>query len=98
MMEVLIEAGADLNIQEKDGQTPLIFCVQDEEIAQVRSLLEEGANVNIKDQDGRTAIMFCGDNYQEMIKIQIDAGADINYTLLQCASGPAEPSISVEVD
>ena len=52
----LIEAGADVNQKEKEGQTPLhtaaLFCYP--KIAQ--ALLDNGADKPIKDNDGQTAL------------------------------------------
>ena len=52
----LIEAGADVNQKEKEGQTPLhtaaLFCYP--KIAQ--ALLDNGADKTIKDNDGQTAL------------------------------------------
>jgi uncharacterized protein len=55
MIKVLIDAGADVNIQSKDGQTALVVVVGsgDEEI--VEMLFKAGANPDIKDALGVSA-------------------------------------------
>ena len=55
IVEVLIEAGADMNIQSKDGQTALVVVVGtgDEDI--VEMLVKAGANPDIKDALGVSA-------------------------------------------
>lgn len=50
---VLIEAGAELNIRNKDGQTPLMLTL-DEDVA--RLLVAEGADISIRDKNGKTAL------------------------------------------
>jgi ankyrin repeat protein len=50
---VLIEAGANINAQNKDGLTPLMNCIASE-VARV--LLAHGADVAIRDARGRTAL------------------------------------------
>jgi len=55
MIKALIEAGADMNIQSKDGQTALVVVVGagDEEIAEM--LVKAGADPDIKDALGVSA-------------------------------------------
>jgi len=55
MVKILIEAGADVNIQSKDGQTALVVVVGagDEELAEM--LVKAGADPDIKDALGVSA-------------------------------------------
>jgi uncharacterized protein len=55
MMKILIEAGANVNVQSKDGQTALVIVVGagDEEIAEM--LVKAGADPDIKDALGVSA-------------------------------------------
>ena len=52
---VLINAGADANIQSKDGQTALIVAVGADEESTVELLLKAGANPDISDHMGMSA-------------------------------------------
>jgi ankyrin repeat protein len=52
---VLINAGADANIQSKDGQTALIVAVGADEEGTVEVLLKAGANPDIADHMGMSA-------------------------------------------
>jgi hypothetical protein len=52
---VLINAGADANIQSKDGQTALIVAVGADEEGTVEVLLKAGANPDISDHMGMSA-------------------------------------------
>ncbi|KAA3630961.1 MAG: ankyrin repeat domain-containing protein, partial [Bacteroidetes bacterium] len=62
----LIEAGADVNFQNKEGSTPLItaafFC--QEEI--VHMLLENGADPNLKNLAGSTALNAVSSDFSEV--------------------------------
>lgn len=50
---MLIKQGANVNIQNKDGISPLINAV-DPEVARV--LIENGADLSLRDKDGKTAL------------------------------------------
>jgi len=65
LISVLLGFGADVNISNRFGQTPLMFvCKQDStgaENIQI-SLLENGADVTAKDSDGNTALHYAAMN------------------------------------
>ncbi len=48
-IKALIEAGADVNLKDKDGSTALIRAVNKQDITMIRFLLNHGANVNEAD-------------------------------------------------
>jgi hypothetical protein len=52
----LIQHGADCNVEDSDGQTPLLLAVTEGLFHIVRVLVEEGGtSVEVRDNDGRTA-------------------------------------------
>ncbi|GBU28778.1 ankyrin domain-containing protein [Treponema sp. R8-4-B8] len=55
MVKILIEAGADVNIQSKDGQTALVVVVGAGDEAIVEMLVKAGADPDIKDALGVSA-------------------------------------------
>ena len=58
-LEVLLQHGADPNIPDPQGITPLMYAAQIYRNAQpLAALLEHGADVNAKDQAGRTAFQW----------------------------------------
>ncbi len=92
----LIKNGADVNLQNNDGYTALMWAVKNGnleihlEICLV--LIEKGADLNVQDKDGRTTLMFAV--YYHDLKLclaLIDKGADLNiqneddYTTLMLA-------------
>ncbi len=55
MMELLIQLGADVNIQDNDGNTPLFLAVFKLNPDKVKLLCENGADSSIKNNAGNTA-------------------------------------------
>ncbi|XP_048250880.1 serine/threonine-protein phosphatase 6 regulatory ankyrin repeat subunit C-like [Haliotis rufescens] len=83
--EQLIAAGADVNVQDKDGNTPLMMAVKTER--NISPLLTAGANVNSKNGLGKTALHLVSDHMYEHALINerqsnteqlIAAGADVS--------------------
>jgi len=56
MINTLLEAGADPNFQDRDGNTALIDAIEFNQTADViEALLKKGANINLKNKKGETA-------------------------------------------
>ena len=53
----LLQAGANVNLQDKNGETPLYKASRNGYTNIVRLLLDAGANPNIQDNGGQTALM-----------------------------------------
>lgn len=76
IVEYLIKNGADVNIQNEDGVTPLHLAAYTEN---ANILLDNGAEINQQDNRGNTplhAAVIAGEEHREMIKFLIDNGAD----------------------
>ena len=75
-VKTLIDAGADVNAKDKDGETPLCYQTN---VKVVKALIDAGADVNAKDKDGKTPLMkaILLSNV-DVVKTLIDAGADVN--------------------
>jgi ankyrin repeat protein len=79
IVRMLLEAGANSNTANGDGQTPLILAVQNNTVEIVRLLLAKNDNtsINNKDNYGNTALWYSIGNPQ-LVKILIAAGANPN--------------------
>lgn len=53
MASLLIEAGADVNIKDKDGKTPLMVAVLNNHEQLVQLLLDKGADATVKNEFGK---------------------------------------------
>ncbi len=78
----LIRAGAEIDVQDPYGVTPLLFAAISGSPETIRRLLKNGANVKAKDADGRTALIESltteNDLPPETIEELIQAGSEVN--------------------
>ncbi|MBO4707505.1 MAG: ankyrin repeat domain-containing protein [Elusimicrobiaceae bacterium] len=73
--KVLINAGADVNMISKEGQTPLLYATYTENTEMVEFLLKSGADVNIKFNNETLLQMAQKAEYTEIVKLLKAAGA-----------------------
>ena len=62
LVEQLLDKGADIDAQTKDGETSLMYACRKHQPAMVRLLLARGARVSAQDKYGETALDYCDDN------------------------------------
>jgi len=83
----LVEAGADLNLQDKHGNTSLAWASSKHDIWPsgkghnkiVGKLIEAGADLNLQNSGGHTPLMHAAINHNtKVINKLIEAGADLN--------------------
>lgn len=87
IMKLLLELGADPNICDKFNGSALmdIACSGNAETA--RLLIEAGANVNNREWFGRTSLMWAAERHSDIVRILLDAGADVSLNSLKSACG-----------
>ena len=80
IMDLLLEAGADPVLPDKDGNTPLIRAAHSGKTAAVRRLLKIEAvrqNINAQNENGATAFFKAvNQGHQEIMDLLLEAGAD----------------------
>lgn len=73
-MEDLIQSGAHINVQNEQGNTPLIIAVIHNRPKVVKTLLEMGADTSIKNNAGNTALDIAHDmGYQEIANMLLES-------------------------
>lgn len=77
-MRFLLDGGADPNVANDFGATPLMWCAGD--AAKVRLLLSKGAKADARSQLGRTSLLIAAayDGATEAARLLIEKGADVN--------------------
>ncbi|KAJ1470373.1 ankyrin repeat-containing domain protein [Baffinella frigidus] len=100
MVQLLLEAGADANLQTYAGDTPLHWTAQKGHAAIARSLIAAGALVNIKTHDSFTALIFAAaHSHYETVQLLLGQGADVSVrtntgqTALHFAAQGGDPTI-----
>ena len=78
-IRLLLRAGADPNIPNRYGRTPLFWVVMNGETELVRLLLQAGADGNAADRYGATPLTFAAESGSvEIAEALLSAGADVN--------------------
>jgi hypothetical protein len=79
MVKRLLDAGADVNAENRAGRTALMMLMEDATPELVRALVEAGALVNMRDDAGNAALAqaaaVCG---ADVVRQLIDLGAKLN--------------------
>ncbi|WP_243526401.1 ankyrin repeat domain-containing protein [Bacillus pseudomycoides] len=77
----LIQQGANINVTDNQGRTPVMIATYGNDIKTARTLIKAGANVNIQDKMKNNPFLYTGaEGYLEILKLSIDAGADPTLT------------------
>lgn len=67
LIELLLDAGADLNAQSENGSTALMVACRNGHIEVVKQLLARNANTHLQNQQGETALQIARKNKNEEI-------------------------------
>jgi ankyrin repeat protein len=77
-VNALLARGAELNIEDHEGATPLIAAVRNRNIEMVRRLLSAGAEVSRVNRSGETALLLATRcNTLPIVKLLIEQHADV---------------------
>lgn len=74
-----LQAGVDVNSQNPDQRTALMFAGFNGHTETAELLISNGANINMTDNVGRGALMFASTGpFNETVKLLLEKGADVN--------------------
>lgn len=76
--EFLINNGADINVKNNHGETPLMYASRVHNIKVVELLIQKNADINAFNNYGNTALMY-GVNNLVTVKLLVENGADVNF-------------------
>ena len=78
VLELLLNAGADVEAKNADGETPLHQAAKNGHADAIKALKEAGADVEAKNADGETPLHLAAKNgHADAIKALKEAGADV---------------------
>ncbi len=81
MSKLLLEHGADPNVQSLDGTTPLMTASLKKSVDVMKLMISKGANINVQAADGTTALILASIYGQkDQIELLVAAGARIDIT------------------
>jgi ankyrin repeat protein len=75
----LLNAGAEVNLKDNVGNTPLMQVATLNNLEALKTLLDAGADVNFKNKQGRTALLLAAsEGLVNNVRALVLGGADIN--------------------
>ena len=78
MVRLLADAGADLNLTDPQGRTPLAIAAECRDFQLVRLLVEAGVDLNIPNNNGETALDFLVDSLSDdSIRHEVSAAVNL---------------------
>jgi ankyrin repeat protein len=76
------ESGLNIDIENNDNMTSLIWCLKNDYLVSAKYLIEEGANVNAMDEHGYTPLHLCATKenvgYVEFVNPLVNQGANVH--------------------
>lgn len=77
----LLEAGADINATDTNGNTVVMTATQKNNVDTVKILIEQGADINIRNDNQDNVLLYSGaEGLLEIVQLAIEAGADTTLT------------------
>ena len=77
----LLEEGADINVRDAQGRTPLMIATYQHNTDMVRTLLQAGADVNIRDNNKENPLLHAAaQGWLDILRLAIEAHADTRLT------------------
>ncbi len=78
LVKALLEHGVRVNVEDSEGNTPLLLATKWGHYDIVQLLLAHRADVNKPDTHGNTPLIIAARNYPGLVSCLLDHGADVN--------------------
>ncbi|OBT88682.1 hypothetical protein VE02_03248 [Pseudogymnoascus sp. 03VT05] len=76
---LLLNLGADVDLKDPVGRTPISYAAENGQERGLQSLIEHGANVDSQDRAGRTPISYAaGNGHSRCLQLLVQKGANAN--------------------
>ncbi|MFM1655496.1 ankyrin repeat domain-containing protein [Brevibacillus sp. B_LB10_24] len=80
-VKALLEQGADVNVRDSRGRTPVMTATYGGHTEAVKTLIDAGADINIRDDRSDNVLLYAGaEGILDIVKLAIEAGADTTLT------------------
>jgi len=77
----LLQEGADINVRDAQGRTPVMIATYQHNTDMVRTLLQAGADVDIRDNNKENPLLHAGaQGWLDILRLAIEAHADTRLT------------------
>lgn len=77
----LLQQGADFNVRDAQGRTPVMIATYQHNTGMVRALLQAGADVNIRDNNKENPLLHsAAQGWLDILRLAIEAHADTRLT------------------
>ena len=77
LTSILLEHGAQPDIQDSEGNTALITAFRSKNLKSVNMLLIKGADMNLQNKEGKTLLMVaCTEENEQCVELLVDRGAE----------------------
>ena len=77
----LLQDGADINVRDAQGRTPVMIATYQHNTEMVRELIQAGADINIRDSNKENPLLQAGaQGWLDILKLAIEAHADTRLT------------------
>jgi ankyrin repeat protein len=76
-LQALVAKGADVNVKDSRGETPLMYSAAVGSLTSMRFLIDKGADVNVQNQFGSTALIWSVTDLAK-VRLLLDHGANPN--------------------
>ena len=74
---LLLDRGANIDIEDDEGETPLKMAIQSQKIEMVKLLVERGANVFVRDEEGPTPLEYSQKHYNLTLDLEMKEEQEI---------------------